>query len=86
VLFKQSILISYFPEREHRSFNLSHLEFSAKAWSPWTETEKACLEKVQQAKSGEVSVGTKQCDLRGQTADARAANPLKSEDIYCIFA
>jgi hypothetical protein len=25
-----------------------HLEFSTQAWSPWTEADKSCLEKVQQ--------------------------------------
>ncbi len=32
-----------------------HLEFSTQAWSPWTETDKSCLEKVQQQVVRQVS-------------------------------
>jgi hypothetical protein len=31
------------------------LEFSTQAWSPWTETDKSCLEKVQQRAVRQVS-------------------------------
>jgi hypothetical protein len=32
-----------------------HLEFSVQAWSPWTEADKECLEKVQRRAMGMVS-------------------------------
>jgi len=32
-----------------------HLEFAAQAWSPWTEADKECLEKVQRRAVGMVS-------------------------------
>ncbi len=34
--------------RLYKQYVRPHLEFSTQAWSPWTEGDKACLEKVQQ--------------------------------------
>jgi ribonuclease P/MRP protein subunit RPP40 len=49
--------------RLYKQYVRPHLEFSTQAWSPWTEGDKACLEKVEQRavrmvsglKSGEYS-------------------------------
>jgi hypothetical protein len=34
--------------RLYKQYVRPHLEFSTQAWSPWTEADKSCLEKVQQ--------------------------------------
>jgi hypothetical protein len=34
--------------RLYKQYVRPHLEYSTQAWSPWTEGDKACLEKVQQ--------------------------------------
>ena len=34
--------------RLYKQYVRPHLEFSTQAWSPWTEADKTCLEKVQQ--------------------------------------
>ena len=34
--------------RLYKQYVRPHLEFSTQAWSPWTEADKACLEKLQQ--------------------------------------
>ena len=33
----------------YKQYVRPHLEFAAQAWSPWTETDKAVLEKVQES-------------------------------------
>ncbi len=34
--------------RLYKQYVRPHLEFSTQAWSPWTEADKSCLEKVRQ--------------------------------------
>ncbi len=46
-----------------------HLEFASPAWSPWTEADKAVLEKIQRRAVSEGRV------LRGEAEGAGAAHP-----------
>jgi len=41
--------------RLYKQYVRPHLEFSTQAWAPWTEADKACLEKVQQRAVRQVS-------------------------------
>jgi hypothetical protein len=41
--------------RLYKQYVRPHLEFSTQAWSPWTEADKSCLEKVQQRAVRQVS-------------------------------
>ena len=41
--------------RLYKQYVRPHLEFSTQAWSPWTEADKSCLEKVQQRAVKQVS-------------------------------
>jgi len=41
--------------RLYKQYVRPHLEFSTQAWSPWTEADKACLEKVQQRAVKQIS-------------------------------
>jgi hypothetical protein len=48
-----------------------HLEFAVQAWSPWTEADKECLEKVQKRAVKMVS-GVKATDYESPTQRARS--------------
>jgi hypothetical protein len=41
--------------RLYKQYVRPHLEFSTQAWAPWTEADKACLEKVQQRAVRQIS-------------------------------
>ncbi len=53
---------------------------ATQAWSPFTKDGAIKgVSKETATKDNETSVGTKQCNLRGQTAGARAAQPCRAE-------
>jgi hypothetical protein len=59
--------------RLYKQFVRPHLEFSTQAWSPWTEGDKSCLEKVQQRAVKMVS-GLKSAEYSGGLVELGMAN------------
>ncbi len=55
--------------RLYKQYVRPHLEFSTQAWSPWTEADKSCLEKVQQRAVRQVS------GLTSTTYEGKLSNP-----------
>jgi hypothetical protein len=51
IFFDPKLQFTYFRHvfmRLYKQYERPHLEFSTQDWSPWTEGDKACLEKVPQ--------------------------------------